>query len=157
MTPQRIHVPARRFVGISCRTTNAAERDPATGKIKPLYERFFAEGVAGQLPDCKDVTGIFGVYSDYESDHNGAYRLTVACETEVDDDAAPAGLDVVMAAAADYLVFETDGDLPGVVIALWEQIWTFFANSTEYRRAFTTDYEHYSDEFSGVRIFIALG
>lgn len=155
MTPRKEHIEARRFVGISCRTTNAAERDSATGKIPALYERFFAEGVAGQIPDCRDASGIFGVYSNYESDHNGAYTLTVACETELDE-AAPAGLDVIDVAAGDYLVFEEAGELPGAVQGLWQRIWTYFDASAEHRRAFTVDFEVYSDEVPGVRIYIAL-
>ncbi|MCB9858394.1 MAG: AraC family transcriptional regulator [Phycisphaerales bacterium] len=155
MNPRKEHLEARRFVGISCRTTNAAELDAATGKIPALYERFFAEGVAGQIPDCKDATGIFGVYSGYESDHNGAYTLTVACETELDE-APPSGLDVIDVAAGEFLVFEEAGELPGAVRNLWQRIWTYFEASTEYRRAFEVDFEVYSDEFPGVRIYIAL-
>lgn len=155
MTPRKIHLDARRFVGISCRTTNAAEADAASGKIPALYERFFSEQIAAQIPDCKDAAGIFGVYSDYASDQDGEYTLTVACETELDE-AAPAELDVIDVAGGNYLVFEESGELPGVVFALWKQIWAYFEESTEYRRGFTVDFEEYSDAFPGVRIYIAL-
>ncbi|HPF37781.1 MAG TPA: GyrI-like domain-containing protein [Phycisphaerae bacterium] len=156
MNPRLERIEARRFVGISCRTTNADERDPATGKIPALYERFFREEIAGRVPDCRDATGIFGVYSEFESDQDGAYRLSVACETEPDEDIKPEGLDVIHVAAGPCLVFEADGDLPGVVVGLWREIWSYFAQSSDYRRAFTVDFEHYSDTFSGVRIYIAI-
>lgn len=155
MNPRRVRLESRRFIGISCRTTNSAERDPATRKIAPLYERFFTEGIPARLADCKDEAGIFGVYSNYESDHSGAFTLTVACETEVDE-VAPEGLDVIDMAAGNYLVFEEPGELPGAVFALWQRIWNYFDESTEDRRAFTIDFEEYSDALPGVRIYIAL-
>lgn len=155
MTPQKVHLESRRFVGISCRTKNADERDPATGKIGPLYNRFFAEEVGANVPEREDYDSLFGVYFDYESDHHGAYSLMVAVDSSPTGD-IPEGLECVDAAAGEYLVFEEAGELPGVVQALWQRIWDFFEQSTEYRRAFTIDFEQYSEAFPGVRIHIAL-
>jgi len=57
--------------GLSTRTDNAAEMDPIRGKIPALWQTF---------DDCVPVDyqhgeRVYGVYSDYESDHTGKFTV----------------------------------------------------------------------------------
>jgi len=54
-----------------------------------------------------------------------------------------------------YLVFTKQGELPEVCTELWEEIWDYFANNSEYERAYTIDFEKYSKE-NLIDIYISI-
>ena len=57
--------------GFSIRTDNATEMDPQTGQIAKLWQTFDKT-----VPvDYKNGERIYGVYSDYESDHTGKFTV----------------------------------------------------------------------------------
>ncbi len=58
-------------VGISTRTTNAKEMS-GKGVIAQQWDRFMKEGLLSKIPNKVD-SKILAVYTDYESDANGAY------------------------------------------------------------------------------------
>jgi predicted transcriptional regulator YdeE len=54
-----------------------------------------------------------------------------------------------------YLVFENHGAMPQAVIDGWGAVWRYFAQSQNYKRLFTTDYEEYRGP-DRVAIFISV-
>ena len=121
--------------GISVRTTNAAEFNPATGKIAGLWGRFFAEGLfdtPGKLPESP----VYGVYSGYESDYMGAFDVTagVAVTQSVGELALQTG---------EYLVFSATGPMPQTVVQTWGVVWQYFQSNPTVLRSYTTDFEAY--------------
>ena len=54
-----------------------------------------------------------------------------------------------------YLVFKKKGELPDVCSELWEEIWDYFANNSEYERAYAVDFEKYSKE-NLIEIYISI-
>jgi predicted transcriptional regulator YdeE len=132
-----------RVAGISVRTNNRAEASPETGKLGALWGRFFQEGIAAQVPNQVAGSAIYGVYSDYESDVNGAYTVTAGVQIDSDSSGGDEFTSVAVG-GGEYLVFEGKGPMPQVVIDTWMAVWEHFATSAEHQRAYTTDFEVYS-------------
>jgi predicted transcriptional regulator YdeE len=146
-----VRVSETRVVGISVRTRNADEGDPAKAKIGGLWQRFYKEGVAGKIPGATDPTKVFAVYTDYESDHRGAYTLVVGCPVG-GSSAVPAGMVAATIPAGDYDVFEAKGEMPKALIETWGAIWKHYDGGAA-KRAYTTDFEVH--EKGSARVHIA--
>jgi predicted transcriptional regulator YdeE len=131
-------------IGIQVRTTNREERDPATARIPGLWGRFMAGDVAGAIAGRKGET-VYAVYSDYESDHHGAYSLTLGWAVEPSAK-APAGLARVEVPAGRYAVLTSErGPAPRVVPQLWQRVWSASEGELGGRRAFRVDFEVYDE------------
>ena len=72
-TPTRTAVAAFHVVGLTERTCNRDEMDPATARIGALWDRFFSQSWERTLPGRGEEGRIFGVYSGYVS---GSVRLS---------------------------------------------------------------------------------
>jgi predicted transcriptional regulator YdeE len=130
--PYLVDLPAFIVVGFRARTTNAAESDPATARIPALWGAYMGRRGESDAPS-------YGVYGRYESDHAGAYDVTVGAEGEWAD----GGLARVHVPAGRYLVFANEGEIPRAVIDAWGAVWAHFAGGADVRRAYTTDFERY--------------
>src|SRR4026209_437221 len=82
MTPELVTHAGMTVVGIDITTSNAAERDPAKARIPALWGRFYGEGILSKIPGKKSPVLPVGVYTDYESDHDGQYRLLAGAVVE---------------------------------------------------------------------------
>jgi len=154
MTPELVTLTEMTVVGIDITTSNAAERDPAKARIPALWGRFYGEGVLGKIPGAKSPVLPVGVYTDYESDHNGQYRLLAGAVVEGMELPAD-GFRRATLPAGRYLVFRGEGEMPGAVIQTWMSIWDFFSKPSGYVRAYTSDWERYREP-SAVDIYIAV-
>jgi predicted transcriptional regulator YdeE len=94
---------------------------------------------------------IYGVYSDYESDFMGHYNLTAGVAVS----AKSSDFETVEVQEGTYMVFESKGAMPQVIIDTWGKIWQFFHENPNVKRKYTTDFEIYqrTDE---IRICIAI-
>ena len=124
------------IAGISVRTTNAAEFNPATGKIAGVWGRFFSEGLFDKLPGKLATSPIYGVYSNYESDYMGAFDVTAGVATTQPE--GPLALQ-----AGTYLVFSATGPMPQTVLQTWGVVWQYFQSNPAMKRSYATDYEAY--------------
>jgi predicted transcriptional regulator YdeE len=144
-----MHWPTMHVVGIDTRTTNEAERDSATASIGQLWQRFYQEGVCDQIPDRVDQSTVLAVYTDYESDHTGAYTLVLGCEVSSLTN-VPAGFRAITIPPADYAIFPVNGPMPDALIARWVEIWSHFDEPDNGKRSYTSDIEfHHTDPSSG--------
>ena len=91
---------------------------------------------------------MYGVNSDYESDASGNYKVTVGVEVTKPKNA-------IVIEDKKYLVFTKQGELPMVVVELWEEIWDYFEKNSEYERAFEVDFEKYAKE-DEIEIFVSI-
>ena len=94
---------------------------------------------------------IFGVYSNYDSDANGPYTVTVGVKSSH----AQTQLSSVTIQAGNYLVFQSTGPMPATVVETWQRVWAFFETNSEHRRNFISDFEAYSGS-DQVTIYIGL-
>ena len=145
-----VHRDAQQITGISIRTTNLAEMNPATAKIGALYQRFDQ-----QVPvDYKTGARVFGVYFNYASDHQGEFSVLAGVDKI--DPQHEKNLETITLPAATYMVFEAKGEIPQIVIETWQKIWSHFSDpSVEHKRAYTTDFEHYKSQ-NEAAIYISL-
>jgi len=145
--PVALHIPAFHVSGVSVRTSNRDEMDPAAARLGALWDAFFSQSWERILPSADHERRIFGVYSAYESNEHGAFDVTagVSVQAASADGAvrAPDAPRVVSVLAGNYLVFHGQGTMPQMVIDTWGEIWRYFAANPQVQRRFATDFEAY--------------
>jgi predicted transcriptional regulator YdeE len=130
-------------IGISARTTNAAEAT-GNGAIPKQWQRLFMENLVSQIPDRLDQS-IIAVYTDYASDADGEYTYVLGAKVKPGTK-APKGMVLVPVPAGRYLEFDTaKGPGAKVLPPAWQEIYGYFQTRPNPARAFKTDYEIYSD------------
>lgn len=134
--------------GISVVTNNETEMCEETSKIAPLWEEYFAKDVYKKTFDKSNSDFMYGVYNNYESDVNGNYKVTVGVEVTKPKNA-------IVIENKKFLVFTKQGELPMIVVELWEEIWDYFEQNNQYERAFEIDFEKYAKE-DEIEIFISI-
>lgn len=132
-------VAAFRVSGLKVRTRNTDESEPGSGKIGPMWGRFFGEGLYEKIPGKQMGSPVYGVYSAYESDADGLFDVSAAVAT---DEPAP-GFESQVIQAGTYRVFEARGAIPEAIIQTWQQIWSYFQQPDAPARAYATDFEAY--------------
>jgi predicted transcriptional regulator YdeE len=137
MEPIRQHHGAFQVAGLTARTTNREENEPATARIEGLWNRFFAEETYRSTPHRTEDARIFGVYSGYESDADGPFDVTVGVAV------SHAAGEAATIEAGDYLVFTTQGEMPAMVIDAWQRIWQYFEANPTIARRYRSDFEAY--------------
>ncbi len=141
-------------MGLAIRTINSAESDPATAKIPQLWEQFGKERWAERLEDIGAFGPTIAVYSAYESDVNGSYQLLVGRQARRSS-SVPVPLHVVSTSPGPYLAFRCSGALPQAIIDGWGDVWGYFARADAPARAYTSDFEVYS-EAGAPEIWVAV-
>lgn len=154
MDPELVTLDPFRVVGITVRTTNAAEASADRAAIPGLWGRFFAERIGEAVGGASTQAIVHGVYWDYESDASGAYNVTVGVTAQASDRSHP-DLSVIDIPGGSYLAFEATGAPQHVVPQTWGHIWSYFSEPRPMGRTFTTDFERY-DGPESVTIFIAV-
>lgn len=142
------------LIGWEARTNNAVEF-AGNGIISKIWERVFKENLKAQVPNSEDE--IIAVYSNYESDENGAYDYFVGYKVSNLNN-IPNGLEGKKVLAGNYQKFSTNkGPIYQVVPEVWGKIW----QETKGKRAFKTDFEIYGNQAldpnsAVVEVFIGL-
>ena len=134
--------------GLSITTNNNDEISEDKAKITQLWEDYASDNTYTKTFNKANNTSMYGVYSDYENDQNGNYRVTVGVEV-----IKPKG--AIIIENQKYLVFSKNGELPQIIIDTWQEIWEYFENNDEYQREFNVDFEKYSKE-NEIEIYIAI-
>ncbi len=80
------------------------------------------------------------LYTDFENKRDGPFSV-IAGQRSLRVSEPPDELQAFTFSGGEYLVFTANGKSPEAVDKGWKRIEEFFAASTEYRRAFTTDFE----------------
>lgn len=143
-SPTIQHVERFIVTGLQTRTKNRDEFHEKTAKIPNLWQQFYSSEIRSQ-------TNIFAIYSDYESDANGLYTVTVGIQS----DELNARLQSVTVESGQYLVFRGNGSMPATVIETWKQIWTYFEETRGHQRIYRTDFEIYESP-EEIAIYIGI-
>lgn len=135
------------FLGNSIRTTNKAEMI-GDGGIPKLWDNFYKNQVMDTISN-KVNSNILAIYTDYETNENGAY--TYALGTEVtDNNVVPNGMESIQVPENKYIVFTTrKGPIPEVIVEAWQEIWNW---SEQSERAYEVDFELYDEREKTHRI-----
>ncbi|MDP1834968.1 MAG: GyrI-like domain-containing protein [Chlamydiales bacterium] len=144
-----IERPAFQVMGIAVRTDNAHAQENIGG----LWQRFKEEKATTKIPH-KSSEEVFGLYTDYESDHNGLYTLVVGCAVDKVEE-IPAGFAIKNVSAAKFAHFVAAGPHPMALVSTWMEVW-----SSGLDRTFMSDYEVYGSQFAEqppvVNLYIAI-
>src|ERR1700759_848806 len=84
--------------------TNKDEVSGSGGRLGHLWRNFMAESDA-QIPGNPDRSAIYCIYTDYESDENGAYKAILGRAVKDGKVDVPHGLERIEIGGAEYLVF----------------------------------------------------
>ncbi len=145
-----VEIDEKRIIGLSTRTTNAKEMNPATGRIGPLWKEFDDKVEV----DYKNGNRVYGVYFDYESDASGEYSILAG--TDQLDASSSAKLEKIVIPSGKYLVFTATGDIPRIVFDTWGRVWEYFSKKdAQYERLYTTDFEYYVNQ-KEIEVYIAV-
>lgn len=153
----KLHVDPFTVIGIEARTTNAREAT-ADGVIGSMWARLASENLLNLIPHRVD-SHIVAVYSDYESDKDGAYTYTLGAKVSSARDLPP-GMVAVKVLSGDYAMFTAQGGSPQqMTVDLWKRIWSLEKPQHQHERtgrlgpvvrdqisrAYKTDFEvHYN-------------
>ena len=130
-------LPSFFIIGLSVRTTN--ENNQAVQDIGQLWGKFLGEDVSAKIAD-RLSDDVYCIYTDYESDANGAYTTLLGHKVSSLDN-IPEGLTGKEIPASNYHVFPSKGKLPDIVIQTWQNIW-----SSGIDRAYVADFERYKSD-----------
>jgi len=153
-TPQLRQAGPKRVAGLALRTDNATESRAGGGNIPGLWQRFRSEDWFARLEKLGAFGPPLGVYSTYASDVNGSFQILAGREIAAST-GVPAPLEVVSIPAGTYRVFESAGPLPESVVKGWQEVWAYFDRPGAAARAYTCDFEFYSQE-QAVEIWVGV-
>ena len=143
MEKQIITLEAIKLVGITARTNNANEMDPAKAKIGQVISKYFGEGIADQIPNRSNPGVTYAVYTEYENEHHGEYTYFFGEAVDHFDD-LPESLSTLLIPASSYTKFTTgSGPMPNVVIDAWQAIWQMTSDDFGGNRCYGADFEVY--------------
>jgi predicted transcriptional regulator YdeE len=138
-------LPPIQLVGITARTNNAAEMNPATGKIGPTLQRYFQNNLAAKINSRKKPGTTYCVYTEYENDCNGDYTYFVG-EAVSNLNEVDSSLETKLIPAQRTIKFTTaPGPMPAVCIELWQKIWSMTDADLGGTRAYVADFEVYDE------------
>lgn len=138
-------LPELKLVGVTARTSNALEMDPATAKIGGMMQRFFMEELQAKILNRKDPGKVFAVYTEYESNEYGSYTYFLG--EEVTSFAKKLeGFSNLIIPSAKYVKFTSDsGKRSKVVIDMWQSIWKMTPVDFGGQRTYLADFEIYDE------------
>ena len=137
MNYSTINHPPFKIIGIDATTANAEGR--ASRDIGELWDRFFAEGVPERIPNRADQEETMTVYTDYESDQDGAYRAIVGCRVSSLEE-IPEGMVGLAVDGGRYARYRAEGTVPQSIVATWKEVW----EETGYTRQYGADFDIYN-------------
>ena len=116
-----IETKEMKIIGISAITKNADEMS-GKGKIPALWQRFFEEKILEKIPNKKSPTNMAVVYTDFESDETGIYRIIIGAEVTESED-IPNDMVLRNVPQGRYAKFTTEkGSLSFIGIEAWKKI-----------------------------------
>lgn len=143
MNKEAITKPEIKLVGITVRTNNKNERDPATKRIFPNMQKYFQEQMHEQTKNRINQDSMYSAYYDYESDHTGDYTHFFGQEVSSFDD-QPAHLEQLTIPAQSYVKYTpSPAPMPQVIFDTWQTVWD--DKEVDSRRAYNVDFEIYDE------------
>lgn len=137
-------LPAIKLIGITARTNNALEMNPATAKIGSTIQQYF-QGALSKMTHRKNPGITYCVYTDYKNDFTGDYTYFIGEEVESFDDIS-GDLKQLSIPGQSYIKFTTEsGPMPDVCINAWQEIWQMTPEKLGGERSYIADFEIYDE------------
>lgn len=141
--------PEIKLVGISVRTSYQQELDKMKGHIFPCVREYFHRSIFEKISNRINPGTTFCAYTDYESDHKGAYTYFIGEEVASYDSLLLDGLHRLTIPSQDYAKFTTQpAPMPDVIVNAWSEIWKMSPTELGGKRRYQTDFEIYDERSS---------
>ncbi len=142
--------------GPSTRTCNSDESDPGLARIGALWQSYMQAGGPTAVGGALDAPVTVAVYTDYESNHDGAYTLVVGAPI-VHPSEPQADHTAVHIPDGSYLLFTSVGSMPEALIVTWQEVLDYFEGGTPYVRTYRSDFElHDASAADRVEIYVGV-
>ncbi|MES2212120.1 MAG: GyrI-like domain-containing protein [Pseudomonadota bacterium] len=140
-----VEYPELQLVGITARTSNAAEFNPETAKIGATVQQYFQNGLSDKIPHRSKPGTTYCVYTDYENKHHGEYTYFIG-EAVSETNELPEGFSTCVIPKQFYAQHTTEpGPMPAVVINAWQRIWAMSPAELGGERSYKADFELYDE------------
>ncbi|ACD53814.1 transcriptional regulator [Clostridium botulinum] len=150
MNYEVVNLKEKKVVGVTARTKNYDEN--MIKIIGSLWQNLYEGGVYNTIKNKANDKAI-GIYSDYESDVNSEYSVTVGCEVnEIEDISEDTIVKVIP--AGKYAKFIVRGQVQQAVNDFWQELWNMKLN-----RNYKCDFEEYQNcdmENAEIHIYISI-
>ena len=138
-----IDLPEIKLVGITAKTNNNDEMDPAKAKIGATLQQYFGQHLAAKIKNKKNSGTVFCVYTWYESDSTGNYTYFVGEEVNSFEE-IPEDFAEITIPYQNYVKFTNNpGQMPLVCIDMWQNIWKMEDEDLGGKRSYVADFEIY--------------
>ena len=142
-----------KIIGIVVRTTNA--NGQAATDLGKLWGQFMSDTIS-KIPNAISEE-IIAIYTDYESDYQGAYTAIIGKKVSSLDE-IPDGMIGREFPATKFQKFVAKGEMPNAVMQTWKTIWE---QDATLNRAYQYDFEVYGEKSqngseSEVEIFVSV-
>ena len=154
-----VQEPGFTLVGISVRTSNAIEMS-GRGVIGKQWDRFLKDGLLEKIRH-RAGSDIVAAYTDYESDHSGAYTFIIGAKVN-SAEIVPQGMVIKEVPPGKYAVFTSArGPAAKVVPKSWQQINSLPKSAPGGDRTYQSDFEVYGasaadPEHAQVEIYVGI-
>ena len=145
-----VNLKEMKIEGISARTKNSDPNMPVI--ISSLWDKFYRQGVYEEINNKANSKSV-EIYSDYESDVNSEYSVTVGCEVNKFNDNSNVVTKVIP--EGKYAKFIVKGHMVTAVQEFWQKLWEMKDLDRNYR----CDFEEYQDasmEEATIHIYISI-
>lgn len=146
MNKEKIKIDDLMLLGITIRTNNKNEMNPATAKIGAIVNSYWEQQIASKLTGRVTPGITFLAYTDYESDEHGEYTFFIGEEVDSFENQNLSEFSKLVVPEGCYQKFTTNaGGIPDVVIGAWQKIWQMTTLDFEGKRKYHTDFEIYDE------------
>ncbi|WP_404811570.1 GyrI-like domain-containing protein [Capnocytophaga canimorsus] len=142
-----------KIIGIAVRTTNA--NGQAATDLGKLWGQFMSDTISKISNTISEE--IIAIYTDYESDYQGAYTAIIGKKVSSLDE-IPNGMIGREFPATKFQKFIAKGEMPNAVMQTWKTIWE---QDATLHRAYHYDFEVYGEKSqngdeSEVEVFVSV-
>lgn len=129
-----------KIVGIEIRTT--FKNGKHFKDIPELWENTMKNNYLNTIPNRIDDS-IYCIYHNYETEDQGEYSVLLGVSVK-NGDQIPKNYVSLSITPGNYKVYYAKTQDPKETQGIWENIWQ--QSKSEYKRAFKTDFDHYSTQ-----------
>jgi predicted transcriptional regulator YdeE len=150
------------IVGLTTRTNNTNEMNPAKSKIAGLFETYISDQRCNDIKHRINPGVTYAVYTDYETDEHGDYTYYLGEAVSSFEEQDLSKFETLTIPESKYMKFTTDiGILPDIVTDAWLNIWQLDKSDFGSNRSYIADFELYDNKSSdpanaSVDIYVGL-
>ncbi len=146
MQKQQTELSELCLIGLTARTNNKNEMNPATAKIGDLAGLYWQNQIVSGLQHRTNPGITYAVYIDYESNEHGDYSYFIGEAVSSLENQDLEKFKTITIPASSYQKFTTPaGAMPDIIITAWKKIWAMQPADFGSRRKYIADFEIYDE------------